>query len=98
MAPMTACSAERLSLDGVATTINGRHAFVSERVLALVERETVRSGGLSATKRDLAELLSCDVSSVDGAIKKLRREGRIESIPRFDENGGQLANVYRIVT
>ena len=87
--------AAALTLDGVASTVNGRHAFVHERVLALVERETARSGGLRATKRELAELLSCDVSSVDGAIRRLRREGRILSAPSFDESGGQLANVYR---
>lgn len=91
----TAGAPGALTLDGVASTVGGRHAFVRERVLALVARETERSGGLSATKRDLAELLGCDVISVDGAIKRLRREGAIVSAPRFDESGGQLANVYR---
>lgn len=93
---MTASARNGLSLDGVASTVNGRHAFVHERVLALVVRESALSGGLSATKRDIASALGCDISSVDAAIKRLRRDGTIESVPRFDENGGQLANVYRI--
>lgn len=43
----TAGAPGALTLDGVASTVGGRHAFVRERVLALVARETERSGGLA---------------------------------------------------
>ena len=95
MAPVMAQPPEDLTLDGVASTVNGRHAFVHERVLALIRRETERAGALRVSKRRLADLLSCDIGSVDNAIRRLRRTGQIESIPQYDKSGGQLENAYR---
>lgn len=99
MAPVEASSATDLTtdltLDGVPTIVNGRHAFVHERVLALIRRETKRSGALRMSKRQLADLLGCDICSVNTAIRRLRRTGQIESIPQHDASGGQVENAYR---
>ncbi len=86
-----------LSLEGISTQKRGRHAFVHERLLELIERETGRCGGVSFSKREAAEALGCSEQSLARAITRLRREGKIESFPRYDANGGQIASGYRSV-
>ena len=83
------------SLTGVATRINGRHAFVYERVLLLVVRETELRESVTFAKQDLAQRMGVCVRSVDRAVMKLRREGLITSEPVFNKNGAQLGNIYR---
>ena len=84
-----------ISLEGVSPRRGERHAFVHERVLELVARDTGREGASCFTKRELAEALGCSVRSVDRAVRRLRREGLVESVPRYGDTGAQLANAYR---
>lgn len=86
---------EGSSLKGVSRRINGRHAFVHERVLELVARETELRGSVTFRKADLAHRLGCCERSLDRAVTRLRREGFITTTPLFDEAGGQLGNEYR---
>lgn len=86
---------EGSSLAGVSRRINGRHAFIHERVLEMVARETVLRGGVRFRKPDLAQRLGCYERTLDRAVTRLRREGLIASTPLFDEAGGQLGNEYR---
>lgn len=67
-----------------------------QRALGYIAAQTAVAGGVRCTKREMAEMLGCDVKTVDRAIAHLRREGLIEVEPRYHENGGQLANTYRI--
>lgn len=83
------------SLRGVGTVVNGRHAFIHERVLLLIARETERSGSVSFLKTDLARRLGCRGHTLDRALTRLRREGLVVSTPTFDETGAQCANEYR---
>ncbi|WP_368285543.1 MarR family transcriptional regulator [Enorma massiliensis] len=91
-----ASKATDISLQGVSDRINGRHAFVHERVLELIARGTTEDGSISFRKGDLAVRLGCCDRSLDRALTRLRREGYIISEPSFDSNGGQLGNVYRV--
>ena len=83
------------SLRGISTHINGRHAFVHERVLELIARETVLRDGVTFRKSDLAHRLGCQERTLNMAIARLRRDGLITVEAQHDENGGQLANNYR---
>ena len=83
-----------VSLDGVAARKGNRHAFVWERVYDLVARDSEHGGSSLFTKQELAKALGCSVRSVDRAM---RREGFIESVPRYAESGAQMANAYRLV-
>lgn len=71
-----------------------RHAFIHERLLLLVAR--CDSAGITMGKRELAELLGVGYRSIDRAMTRLRRAGNVESVGRFDSNGGQLSNTYRL--
>lgn len=83
------------SLLGVTTRINGRHAFVYERILLLIVRETELRESVTFRKQDLAKRMGVCARSVDRAIMKLRKEGLITSEAVFGENGAQLGNIYR---
>lgn len=50
--------------------------------------------GCSETKQDLAKKLQISLKTVDRAIHRLREEGLIISLARFDTNGTQLSNTY----
>ena len=50
--------------------------------------------GYSETKQDLAKKLQISLKTVDRAIHRLREEGLIISLARFDTNGTQLSNTY----
>lgn len=67
-----------------------------QRILGYIAAQTAIAGGAQCTKRGMSEMLGCDVKTVDRAIAHLRREGVIEVEPCYLENGGQLANTYRI--
>lgn len=54
-----ASRATDISLQGVSDRINGRHAFVHERVLELIARGTTEDGSISFRKGDLAVRLGC---------------------------------------
>lgn len=83
------------SLRGASTVVNGRHAFIHERVLVLIARETERCGSVSFLKSDLAKRLGCQEHTLDRALTRLRREGFVVSTPTFDATGAQRANEYR---
>lgn len=85
-----------ISLEGVSVRKGDRHAFVYERVYEIIARDNQKIGTASYTKHDLAQALQCSPRSIDRAIRRLRREGVIESVPRYDSAGGQLANAYRV--
>lgn len=77
-----------------------KRAFTKTQELLLREiaAETVISGGLSCTKRELAERLGRNVKTIDRCIADLRHRGYVEEEMRFDERGAQLASVYRAVS
>lgn len=50
--------------------------------------------GCSETKQDLAKKLQISLKTVDRVIHRLREEGLIISLARFDTNGTQLSNTY----
>ena len=83
------------SLKGVSTRINGRHAFIHERVLELIARETELRGAVTFRKGDLAQRLGCCERSLDRALTRLRRDGYVVSTPKFGETGAQLGNEYQ---
>lgn len=67
------------------------------RVLALIGAHGEGGVATTVSKQAMAELLSIDIKTVDRAIMRLKDEGLIEVIPRYDENGAQLANGYRLI-
>ncbi len=50
--------------------------------------------GCSETKQELAKKLQISLKTIDRAIHRLREEGLIVSLARFDDNGTQLSNTY----
>ena len=88
-------SGEGSSLKGISRKINGRHAFVHERVLEMIVRETEIRGSVTFRKADLAHRLGCCERSLDNALVRLRRSGEVVSTPVFGETGAQLGNEYR---
>lgn len=83
-----------ISLEGVSSRINGRHAFVHERVLELIVRETEQNGSVNFRKSELVERLGCCERTIDRSLTRLRREGLVTSTPVFNDNGAQLGNTY----
>lgn len=79
---------------GISASINNRHAFVYERVLEYIVRETEQAGSVAFNKAQLAHGLGCCVRSLDRAVHRLRTEGLITSKPQFMASGAQGANVY----
>ncbi len=92
---MTLKAGEGSSLKGVSRRISGRHAFIHERVLEMVVRETELRGSVTFCKNDLAHRLGCCPRTLDRAIIRLKREGLMETTPVFGESGAQLGNEYR---
>ena len=68
-----------------------------ERLLGYIASETVRIGGVVATKLELARAIGCNERTVDRAVTCLRNKGLLDVAMRFDEHGGQLSSFYRIV-
>lgn len=83
------------ALSGVSDKINGRHAFVSERVLQYIAEETKKNGSVVFEKTALAKRLDCYIRTLDRAIVALRREGLIISEYLYAENGAQMGNSYK---
>ena len=54
--------------------------------------------GAPCSKAEMAARIGRCANSVDRAIKHLRQEGVIESVPTFSEDGGQGANSYRVAS
>lgn len=62
--------------------------------VAICRRESDGSGW--ASRADLADLAGCRVRVVSDALRTLEDEGLIDSYPRFDSDGSQRANGYRV--
>lgn len=77
------------------TKVQGRHAFVYERLLVRIARETEDHGSIQCTKSELANDLGCCIASLDRGVRRLRERGYITSELVYGENGAQLGNVYR---
>ena len=90
-----ASKATDISLQGVSDRINGRHAFVHERVLELIARGTTEDGSISFRKGDLAVRLAAATKPRPRAHAPAPR-GLYHFRASFDSNGGQLGNVYRV--
>ena len=62
------------------------------RIIAYVaERE-----GRPCSKAEIATALGRNRKTVDRLVSRLRTEGMLVSEPSWGENGGQLANTYRL--
>ena len=83
------------SLVGVSNRVNGRHAFIHERVLELIVRETELRESVTFRKTDLARRLGCCDRTPDRALTRLRREGLVTSEASYTDAGAQLGNIYR---
>lgn len=81
-------------LKGPPLLVNGRHAFVHERVLLIIAHKTLEEGSVSFRKKELAAQLGCCDAMLDRAIARLRRTGEVVSTPMYTETGSQLANSY----
>ncbi|OUO33967.1 Rrf2 family transcriptional regulator [Olsenella sp. An293] len=55
-----------------------------------------RNEGEPRSKAQIAEALGRNVKTVDRLIARLRDEGLLVVDQRWAENGGQLANTYRL--
>ena len=64
------------------------------RLLLLI----ARLDGAPCSKARMAECVGRCAHTVDRAIRRLREMGAIESIPAYAENGGQVANSYRVAS
>lgn len=68
----------------------------ASRLLAFLKKH-MRTDGLAIyTKHELAVLLGTSEKTITRSIQKLLRAKAISVVPRFDEDGGQLANAYRV--
>ena len=70
----------------------GRLTNSQLRVLGFIA--SCGADGCSETKQDLAKKLQISLKTVDRAIHRLREEGLVISLARFDDNGTQLSNTY----
>ncbi len=50
------------------------------------------------SKKDLAAGVGVSPKTVERALTHLRREGIVESVPQYAEDGTQLANAYRLIS
>lgn len=66
-------------------------------ILAYLKENADEQGWTTASKVELAEGVECSLKTVDRAVQRLRQEGIIEVMTRVDEEGGSLANSYRVV-
>lgn len=66
-------------------------------LLGYIAAQTTISGVAQATKKELSQLMSCSVKTIDRAITRISREGLIKVEPYHSENRGQLPNVYSVV-
>lgn len=76
-----------------------KHRFTNTQMTLLryIAGETLLHGGVSCSKRQLAEMTGRNVKTIDRCLLGLRREGVIEVQERFNERGAQLASRYRAI-
>ena len=69
----------------------------ASRLLDFLHKHMRNDGLAIYTKHELAVLLGTSEKTVTRSIQKLLRAKAIVVEPRFDGDGGQLANAYRVV-
>lgn len=67
-----------------------------QRVFQLIALQNTLAGSVRITKREMAEELGCSQKTIDRAVARLKEEHLIEVEPVYLENGGQVANTYRL--
>lgn len=76
----------------VRTTLSRRLTPTERRIIAYIsERE-----GFPCTKGEIAAALGRNRKTIDRLVSHLRADGLLVSEPAWAENGGQLANSYRL--
>ena len=86
---------DRCSEEGRRASRKREFTKTQEQLLRLIAAETAVSGGLTCTKRELAERLGRNVQTINRLVADLRDRGYIEVEMRFDGRGGQLPSRYR---
>ena len=76
--------------------IGRRHTFAWEQVLACLAQRDRDGSGAVVGKREVAEGLHMSPNTADRAMVLLRRRGLVEAAAHHADNGGQLANSYRL--
>ena len=69
----------------------------SVKLLAFLQAHADKEGVSFWSKRKACEALGISESTYARALRELTREGLVEVKPRFDENGRQRSNTYRVV-
>ena len=69
----------------------------SVKLLAFLQAHADKEGVSFWSKRKTCEALGISESTYARALRELMREGLVEVKPRFDENGRQRSNTYRVV-
>lgn len=76
-----------------------RHLFTptEEELLRYIAGETFLHGGVCCSKRELAARLRRNVKTIERSISDLRNRGVVSVEMRYDESGGQVPSLYRVV-
>ena len=69
----------------------------SVKLLAFLQAHADKEGVSFWSKRKTCEVLGISESTYARALRELTRAGLVEVKPRFDENGRQRSNTYRVV-
>lgn len=69
----------------------------SVKLLAFLQAHADKEGVSFWSKRKICEALGISESTYARALRELTREGLVEVKPRFDENGRQRSNTYRVL-
>ena len=69
----------------------------SVKLLAFLQAHADKEGVSFWSKRKTCEALGISESTYARALRELTREGLVEVKPRFDENGRQRSNIYRVL-
>lgn len=67
-----------------------------ERLLGYIAVKSSTDGSFSCSKSELSNRLHCSAKTIDRALQRLRQEGIIIVEENYLENGGQMANTYRL--
>ncbi len=74
------------------------HSELRIAAFLAAEAKANKEGFCGCSKKDLAAGVGVSEKTVDRSLSRLRREGVIESVPQYAENGTQLANAYRLIS
>ncbi len=79
------------------TGLSLTHSELRIAAYLAAEANANEEGLFGCSKKDLAAGVGVSEKTVERSLTHLRREGVIESVPQYAENGTQLANAYRMV-